>query len=53
LRVRFANVDDRHFRPELEARIKDFSSKHGGMEARAGGWMPDTAQKGQLIAPGQ
>lgn len=43
----------RHFRPELEARIKDYASKNGGYEARAGGWAPNTAQKGQLIAPGQ
>jgi NADH dehydrogenase (ubiquinone) flavoprotein 1 len=42
----------RHFRPQLEARIKDYSEKHGG-EVLAGGWEPDSAKKGLLIAPGQ
>ncbi|GME27696.1 nadh-ubiquinone oxidoreductase 51 kda subunit [Neofusicoccum parvum] len=42
----------RHFRPELEARIKDFAQQNGG-EALAGGWAHDASKKGQLIAPGQ
>ena len=42
----------RHFRPQLEARIKDYSQK-AGAEALAGGWEHDSAKKGLLIAPGQ
>lgn len=42
----------RHFRPQLEARIKDYSQKAGG-EAFAGGWEPGANKKGLLIAPGQ
>ena len=41
----------RAFRPELEAKIDQFAKENGG-EARAGGWLPNTAQKGQLISPG-
>ena len=42
----------RHFRPELEARIKSYAERHGGM-ALAGGWSHDASKKGMLIAPGQ
>lgn len=42
----------RHFRPELEARVKEYGLANGG-EALAGGWEPDSAKKGLLIAPGQ
>jgi len=42
----------RHFRPELEARVKGYAEKHGG-EARAGGWDHDAQKKGLLISPGQ
>ncbi|KAI9867771.1 MAG: NADH dehydrogenase [ubiquinone] flavoprotein 1, mitochondrial [Trichoglossum hirsutum] len=42
----------RHFRPELEARIKGFAEKSGGT-ALAGGWEHDASKKGKLIAPGQ
>lgn len=42
----------RHFRLELEARVKDFAEKEGG-EARAGGWAHDAQRKGLLISPGQ
>jgi NADH dehydrogenase (ubiquinone) flavoprotein 1 len=42
----------RHFRPELEARIKDYGLKNGG-EALAGGWAHDAAKKGLLVSPGQ
>ena len=42
----------RHFRPELEARIKDYGLQHGG-QALAGGWAHDAQKRGQLIAPGQ
>lgn len=42
----------RHFRPELEARVKGYAEAHGG-EARAGGWDHDAHQKGLLISPGQ
>lgn len=42
----------RHFRPELEARIKDYGVKNGG-EALAGGWDHDAQKKGVLISPGQ
>ena len=42
----------RHFRPELEARVKGYAETHGG-EARAGGWDHDAQKKGLLISPGQ
>jgi NADH dehydrogenase (ubiquinone) flavoprotein 1 len=42
----------RHFRPELEARVKDFAGKNGG-EALAGGWAHDASKRGVLISPGQ
>ncbi|KIW73743.1 NADH-ubiquinone oxidoreductase 51 kDa subunit, mitochondrial [Phialophora macrospora] len=42
----------RHFRPQLEARIKDYAQKSGG-EPFAGGWEPEANKKGLLIAPGQ
>ncbi|KAI9659748.1 MAG: NADH dehydrogenase [ubiquinone] flavoprotein 1, mitochondrial [Alyxoria varia] len=42
----------RHFRPEMEARVKDYK-KTVGAEAFAGGWAPDTQKQGGLIAPGQ
>lgn len=43
----------RHFRPELEARMKDYSIKHDGQSAFAGGWAPGTDRAGGLISPGQ
>ncbi|KAJ9635186.1 NADH dehydrogenase [ubiquinone] flavoprotein 1, mitochondrial [Coniosporium tulheliwenetii] len=42
----------RHFRPELEARMKSYAEQHGG-EALAGGWQHDAPKRGMLIAPGQ
>jgi NADH dehydrogenase (ubiquinone) flavoprotein 1 len=42
----------RHFRPELEARVKGYTQKMGG-EALGGGWEHDASKKGKLIAPGQ
>lgn len=42
----------RHFRPELEARVQDYKSKHGA-EALAGGWNHNAGKEGMLIAPGQ
>jgi len=42
----------RHFRPELEKRIKEYSQA-AGAEALAGGWEHDAAKKGLLVAPGQ
>lgn len=42
----------RHFRPELEARIKEYGLSSGG-EALAGGWAQDSGKKGLLTAPGQ
>ncbi|EHL00399.1 putative NADH-ubiquinone oxidoreductase 51 kDa subunit, mitochondrial [Glarea lozoyensis 74030] len=42
----------RHFRPELEARMKDFKEKEGGT-ALAGGWDHNALRQGKLIAPGQ
>jgi len=42
----------RHFRPELEARVKGYAQKSGG-EALAGGWPHDSVRKGALISPGQ
>ncbi|DAA74007.1 TPA_exp: Uncharacterized protein A8136_3789 [Trichophyton benhamiae CBS 112371] len=43
----------RHFRPELEARIRQNAQANGGKEVFAGGWAPNTRQEGKLIAPGQ
>jgi NADH dehydrogenase (ubiquinone) flavoprotein 1 len=42
----------RHFRPQLEARIKDYATQ-AGAEALSGGWEHDAAKKGLLVAPGQ
>ena len=42
----------RHFRPELEARVRKNAEQMGG-EALAGGWVHDASKKGMLIAPGQ
>lgn len=42
----------RHFRPELEARMREYAALKGG-EARAGGWDHDARIKGELISPGQ
>ncbi|KAH9864072.1 NADH-ubiquinone oxidoreductase 51 kDa subunit, mitochondrial precursor [Plenodomus biglobosus] len=42
----------RHFRPELEARIKDYGIQNGGT-ALAGGWAHDAQKKGLLVSPGQ
>ena len=42
----------RHFRPELEARVRGFAEKNGGA-ARAGGWAHDAQKQGMLISPGQ
>ena len=42
----------RHFRPELEARMKDYAEKNGG-EALAGGWDHNALQQGKLVSPGQ
>ena len=41
----------RHFRPELEAKMLDYSKIHGG-EALAGGWEPDAGRQGKLVSPG-
>lgn len=41
----------RHFRPELEKRMKDFEDKTGG-PALAGGWEWDSREKGVGISPG-
>lgn len=43
----------RHFRPELEKRVQEYASKHGGHEALAGGWEYDAGKKGLLVSPGQ
>lgn len=42
----------RHFRPELEAKIRNRASKEGG-QTLAGGWEHDAVKKGMLISPGQ
>ena len=42
----------RHFRPELEARVRGYAERTGGV-ARAGGWEHDAQKKGMLISPGQ
>jgi len=41
----------RHFRPQLEAKVKDYAKQHGA-EPLAGGWEPDSAKKGILVSPG-
>ena len=43
----------RHFRPELEAKIRDNTKRLGGNEMFAGGWEPGADKKGMLISPGQ
>ena len=44
----------RHFRPELEERMRDYANTTGaGAQAFAGGWHPETGKEGGLIAPGQ
>lgn len=42
----------RHFRPELEKRVKEYAEKQGG-ESLGGGWDHDSTKRGLLIAPGQ
>ena len=42
----------RHFRPELEERIRGNTQRMGG-EAFAGGWVPEAQKLGMLISPGQ
>ena len=42
----------RHFRPELEERMKEFERLKGG-EALAGGLEADSRAKGVLVSPGQ
>jgi NADH dehydrogenase (ubiquinone) flavoprotein 1 len=42
----------RHFRPELEARIKKYEAEKGA-QALGGGWDHDASKKGMLVAPGQ
>ncbi|KAL9063901.1 MAG: hypothetical protein Q9157_008037 [Trypethelium eluteriae] len=42
----------RHFRPELEERIRQTKKVQGG-EPLAGGWVHDAQKRGMLIAPGQ
>jgi len=42
----------RHFRPELEKRVKEYAEKNGGAPL-AGGWAPGSNKKGHLAAPGQ
>ncbi|KAL4762935.1 NADH-quinone oxidoreductase subunit NuoF [Aspergillus foveolatus] len=42
----------RHFRPELEARIKEYSEGLGGQQPFAGGWHPNSRAEGKLISPG-
>ena len=42
----------RHFRPELEAKIRDRAKNQGG-QSLAGGWMPGIEKEGALISPGQ
>ncbi len=42
----------RHFRPEMEARVKGYAEKHGG-EALAGGWAHDAQKRALPISPGQ
>lgn len=42
----------RHFRPELEKRVRDYQAT-AGAEALGGGWAHDAAKKGMLVSPGQ
>lgn len=42
----------RHFRPELEKRIEEYTQKNGG-PVLAGGWSHDARAQGRLISPGQ
>lgn len=42
----------RHFRPELEARIKKYEEELGNKEPFAGGWNPDSRAEGKSISPG-
>ncbi|KAL9097163.1 MAG: hypothetical protein Q9165_000590 [Trypethelium subeluteriae] len=42
----------RHFRPELEERIRQTKKEQGG-EPLAGGWVHDAQKRGMLISPGQ
>ena len=42
----------RHFRPELEKRVKKYKAQHGA-EAHGGGWAPGSQKEGLLISPGQ
>lgn len=42
----------RHFRPELEAKIRDRAKTQGG-QSLAGGWVPGADKQGMLISPGQ
>jgi NADH dehydrogenase (ubiquinone) flavoprotein 1 len=42
----------RHFRPELEARIKEYSQELNGERPFAGGWHPNSRAEGKLISPG-
>ncbi|KAJ6161131.1 hypothetical protein N7470_004527 [Penicillium chermesinum] len=41
----------RHFRPELEARIREYE-KELGSAPFAGGWKPESRAEGKLISPG-
>ncbi|KAJ5482757.1 NADH-ubiquinone oxidoreductase 51 kDa subunit [Penicillium diatomitis] len=41
----------RHFRPELEARIRQYEKEVGGTPF-AGGWKPSARAEGKLISPG-
>lgn len=41
----------RHFRPELEERIKGHAAKVGGMPL-AGGWAHSAQKEGRLVSPG-
>jgi NADH dehydrogenase (ubiquinone) flavoprotein 1 len=43
----------RHFRADLEAKIRDRAETQGGRQSLAGGWEPDAAKLGMLISPGQ
>lgn len=42
----------RHFRPELEKRVREYKAQNGA-EAFGGGWAPGTDKQGLLISPGQ
>jgi NADH dehydrogenase (ubiquinone) flavoprotein 1 len=43
----------RHFRADLEAKIRDRAETQGGRQSLAGGWVPDAVKQGMLISPGQ